>query len=97
MKPLKHGKKEMQAINFDELKVTDLAEIKQLLYQLIDLIAKTSEFLATQNLGKFSELELMSYYFSLTTADFKNTLRLGRLLTKMHTDLIEEFKQKLKV
>jgi hypothetical protein len=86
----------MPIINWDGFRVVDLNEIKHLLFKLIKLIRERDNLVQTMGSNSQLRVELTSYEFSLTIADFKETIRIGRALEiiyhQWNKDLVEELK-----
>ncbi len=86
----------MKAIMWDEFKITQLVEIKAALNDLIKLIITSNDLIQDLNFTSVLNAELMSIQFALYTADFSNTIRIGKSLEQIYLQLIQDFEAQLK-
>jgi hypothetical protein len=86
----------MPIINWDGFRIVDLSEIKHFLFKLIEVIRERDNLVKTMGSNSQLRVDLTSYEFSLTIADFKETIRIGRALESIYhqwdKDLMEELK-----
>lgn len=86
----------MEPIIWDELKITQLVEIKAALNDLINLIIGSNNLIQDLNFTSVLNAELMSIQFALYTADFSNTIRIGKSLEQTYLQWLQDFKAQLK-
>jgi hypothetical protein len=85
----------MEPIMWNELKITQLVEIKSALNELINLIIESNNLIQNLNFTSVLNVELMSIRFALYTADFNNTIRIGKSLEQIYLQWIQDFKAQL--
>jgi hypothetical protein len=86
----------MEPIQWHKLQITQLAEIKSALNDLINLIIGSNNLIQDLNFTSVLNAELMSIQFALYTADFSNTIRIGKSLERIYLQWIQDFKAQLK-
>ena len=86
----------IERIDWNSAKITDIEEIKKGLVQLIELIENGNALIKTRAFGDLINKELLSIRFALYTADFSNTIRIGKELEQIYHQWIEDFKKELK-
>lgn len=80
---------------WDNLRTSQIVEIKKALNDLINLIIGSNNLIKDLNFTSALNRELLSVQFALHSADFSNTIRIGKSLEQTYFDWIENFRTQL--